>query len=76
MENDFRLRFEVARYVSVQIWNSAGKSLKTSIKDAKEAFPFPWEKKEIKVQTVEEMKIQLMAIADAFSSKSKKAKKK
>jgi hypothetical protein len=71
-ENHFKTIFEATRYLTVQIWNSAGKSLKHPIKNTKEAFPFPWEKPEKKVQTVDEMKEALKGIVQAFSGKKRR----
>lgn len=73
LENQVHLTYEAARFIVVQMWNSAGKSLKSDIRDAKEAFPLPWEKEQQtevgKVQTIDEMKSTVMNIVDFFKNK-------
>lgn len=68
-ENNFKTIFEATRYLTVQIWNSAGQSLKRPIKNMKEAFPLPWEKEIKKAQTVDEMKSVLNSLVSSFSRK-------
>lgn len=62
-DNQFKSMMEAARFISMNIWNSAGKSLKKSITDPKKLLPFPWDKIAIKKQSAEEMKSILMGIA-------------
>ena len=59
---DMKSRMEAARFVGMQIWNSAGKSLKKTELDPKKLLPFAWDKTEVKRQTVEEMKNVMMGI--------------
>ena len=72
-ERNFKTSMEVARYLAVHIWNSAGKSLKHPIRNIQEAFPFSWE--EQKSQTIEEMTQAVRGIAAAFNTKKPKTRK-
>lgn len=73
-QTNIRVQYEVARFLAVQIWNSAGKMLKSDIKSPKEFFPFPWDNedqeeghvKESGKQSIDEMKMQFYLIAQAF----------
>lgn len=58
--------YEVARYTAVGIINLTSTILKQRIEDPMEVFPLPWDKKRVKMQTVEEMKQSAMAVVAAF----------
>lgn len=76
-DNNFKSMMEAARYISLNIWNSAGKSLKRAETDPKKLLPLPWDKITVKKQSVEEMKSILMGIAkdqNKYVDKMKKRK--
>ncbi len=76
-EGEFKLQYEVARFLAKHIWNSAGKSVKTYIKNVKDIEMFTWEIDELatQVQTIDDMKHKLLSIANSVNA-DKKGKKK
>jgi len=71
-ENEIKVQYESVRYLAVHIWNAAGKSLKRPISDAQKQLPLPWDKENVKLQSIEEQKRQLKLIASRFGRKDKK----
>lgn len=64
--------YDGIRFLSLQLWNSRGRTLKRMINDPKKFLKFPWEAEELpKQQTMEEMKQALKGIAEAFGKKKK-----
>lgn len=69
--------YEIGRYISVHIWNSKGRRLRTMIKNEKKDMPFPWEgevpymNKKGK-QSPEHMALIAKGIASAFNKEAAK----
>lgn len=71
-----RIVCETLRNVAVVIFNTAyGRQKKDAISDPKKLWKFGWEKDDVKIQTVDEMKQTLKGLAFVFGNKSKKNKK-
>jgi hypothetical protein len=62
--DQFKTKYEVARYLAYHVWNSAGKSIKGHIKEPKEVGLFGWEAEDqlYKQQSVEDIKHNLFSI--------------
>lgn len=77
-EYEFKTKYEVARFLAKHIWNSAGKSVKHFIREAKDIETFSWEADDIleQVQTIDQMKSTLLSIAAGKIVRSKKKSKK
>jgi len=72
-EREFHTQYEVARYMGVHIWNSAGKSVKKgTVLGVKDIDVFSWEQETEQVQRIESMKMQLINIANSFKGKGLK----
>lgn len=68
IDNEYKTRYEVARYVITHLWNMQGRHVKTIIKDPKRMFPFTWEQQQQQLipspkQSAEDMKKILLEIA-------------
>jgi hypothetical protein len=74
-ENDaaVKIQYEVARYIAMHVWNSAGKSLTTYLDSPQKLGIFSWETIPVtKAQTVDEMRSEMIRIAEFFNPKKKK----
>lgn len=73
-EKEFQLKYEVARYTGKHVWNAAGKTVKKGVTlDVKDIDIFGWEREnDPQVQSIDDMKMQLMNIANAFKGKGLK----
>jgi len=73
-EREFHLKYEIARYTATHMWNCAGKSVKKGVTlTEKDIDVFPWEKTEdAQIQSIDNMKMQLINIANTFKGKGLK----
>lgn len=58
--------YEVARYHAIAVINMTSTILKERIQDPKKTLPLPWDTKEEKTQSIEEMKKAAEALVLAF----------
>lgn len=66
-----KFQYEVARWTILNQWNMSGRSLKHTLKNPKDVVVFPWETEDKKPQSVQEMKQQLLNIAQTFKNRGK-----
>jgi hypothetical protein len=63
--------YEIGRYISVHIWNSKGRRLRSMIKNERKDMPFPWEAEQYpfkkEKQTPEHMALVAKGIASALN---------
>lgn len=70
--NTYRTAMEAARLVAVNVWNSAGKSLKKTEEDPTKLVPLPWDKERApKKQSAEDMLAIARTLAIRQNSKFK-----
>lgn len=68
----YRTTMEAARLVAVNVWNSAGKSLKKAVADPTKLVPLPWDKERVpKKQSAEDMLAIVKTLAVRQNSKFK-----
>ena len=65
---EYKSKYEIARWQITHLWNMQGKILKREIKP-EDVVVFPWEKPTLKIQSIDQMKKAFYDIARAFKNK-------